>query len=202
MDPDVQPILERQAKSIALYSPIDGIVLDMWHHNGDVIQKGNPIVHIGDLSILDVMGDLPIRYLPLAKDLKKVSVFFVDYPEKPLSLPLEAIAGKVNEASQTVSVRCGLTNKAGLYRPGMRVKMFFPGKKHLNSMVVPRAAVLEEEGIFSVFVIDHDTARKQRVKLGIQGREEVEITSGLTDQAKIITTKTYSLTDGMKVKEK
>ena len=199
MDPKIRPLLERQIKSIALYSPIDGIVLDMWHHNGDVVQKGEQIIHIGDLRVLDVMGDLPVKYLPVLKKEKYITVTFVDFPHTPMVLKIEALSGKVDEKKQTVAVRCGLDNREGIFRPGLRVRMFFPGEVHHNTLVIPREALLEEEGVFSAFVLEGDHASKRILKTGIVGGDKVEILSGLNENEEVITVKTYSLTDGMKV---
>ncbi len=199
MDPKVRPLLERQIKSIALYSPINGIVLDMWRHNGDVVQKGEQIIHIGDLRILDVLGDLPVKYLPVLKKRKYITVIFPDFPTKPLSLKIEAISGKVDEKKQTVAVRCGLDNGKRTYRPGMRVKMYFPGETHKKALVIPRPALLEEEGVFSAFILQDGHAVKRHLKLGITGADKVEVLSGLEENEQVITMKTYSLTDGMKV---
>ncbi len=199
MDPKMRPILERQIKSIALYSPIDGIVLDLWRHNGDVVQKGEQIIHIGDLRVLDVYGDLPIRYLSLVKKRKSIIVTFVNFPHAPISLRIDAISGKVDERRQTVAVRCGLNNKQGIYRPGMRVRMHFPGETHSKTLIIPRSALLEEEGVFSAFTIDRDRAVKRRLKVGIFEDDRVEVLSGLNENEQVITVKAYSLTDGMKV---
>jgi len=199
MDPKVRPLLERQIKSIALYSPIDGIVLDMWHHNGDVVQKGEQIVHIGDMHVLDVHGDLPVRYLSVLKRRKTIVVSFVDFPQDPLSLRIEAISGKVDVRKQTVAVRCGLNNRSGVFRPGMRVRMFFPGETHSNALTISRAALLEEEGVFSAFIVEGDRAVKRKLKVGIFGDERVEVLSGLNENEQVIIVKAYSLTDGMKV---
>lgn len=199
MDPEIQPLLERQIKSIALYSPIDGIVLDLWHHNGDVVQKGEQIVHIGDLHILDVHGDLPVRYLSLIKNRKNLAVGFIDFPHTPMSLRIEAISGKVDERKQTVAVRCKLDNKKGIFRPGMRTRISFPGKTHANTLVIPRSALLEEEGVFSAFILENGRASKRRLDVGILGNDLVEVRSGLNEHEQVITAKAYSLTDGMKV---
>ncbi len=199
MAPEVRPLLERQIKSVDLYSPINGIVLELWHHNGDVVQKGVKIIHIGNLEVLDVLGDLPVRYIPLLKSRKTVMVTFVDFPYKPMSLKLEAISGMVNEKNQTVLIRCGLPNRQRIFRPGLRVRMYFPGETHKNTVVIPRDALLEEEGVFSAFVLKGDHAEKRQIKVGIIGYDKIEVLSGVKENEQVITEKAYSLTDGMKV---
>jgi len=199
IDADMRPMLEQQIKSIPLFSPIDGMVLDVRHHSGDVLQKGEPIVHIGDLSRLDVYGDLPLRDLPLVRKLKRITVSFVDYPHDPISLPIQAIGGKVDLAKQTVPIRLLLDNRNGEFRPGMQVQLTFPGQMHKDALVMPRAALLEEEGVFTAFVVKGNKVEKRRLTPGILHTDRVEVRSGLQEGELVATKKAYSLTDGMEV---
>jgi multidrug efflux pump subunit AcrA (membrane-fusion protein) len=199
IDNAMRSMLEQQIKSIPLFSPINGVVLEVHRHSGDVLQKGETIVHIGDLSRLDVHGDLPLRYLPLVKTLKHIRVSFVDYPHEPLSLPVEAIGGKVDEAKQTVPIRLRLDNLNVEFRPGMRMQLTFPGQVHKDALVMPRAALLEEEGVYSVFVVKDNRVEKRHIEVGILDNDRVEVRSGVCDGELVATQKAYSLTDGMEV---
>ena len=199
IDADMRPALEQQIKAIPLVSPIDGVVLEVRHHSGDVLQKGEPIVHIGDLSRLDVHGDLPLRDLPLVRKLKRITVSFVDYPHDPISLPIQAIGGKVDLAKQTVPIRLLLDNRNGEFRPGMQVQLTFPGQMHKDALVMPRAALLEEEGVFTAFVVKGNKVEKRRLTPGILHADRVEVRSGLQEGERVATKKAYSLTDGMEV---
>ncbi len=194
-----RPPLEQQIKAIPLSSPMDGIVLDVVHHSGDVVQKGEPILHIGDLSKLDVHGDLPVRYLPLIHGEKSLGVEFVDYPHQPMTLPIEAVSGEVDELKQTVAVRLGLDNPTGEFRTGMRVRMYFPGKTHEATLVIPREALLEEEGVFSTFVVKSNRVEKRLLEVGILQGDRSEILSGLKENEEVVTQKAYSLVDGAEV---
>ena len=196
---DLRPMLEKQIKSIPLFSPINGVALEVLQHNGDVVQKGETIVHIGDLGQLDVHGELPIRYLPLVRKMKAIDVMFVNYPHAKISLPVEAVSGKVDEAKQTVSIRLRLNNRSGEFRPGMQVQLMFPGQAHKGTLVMPRAALLEEEGVYSAFVVKGKTVEKRHITLGILHPDRVEVLTGLNEGEQVATKKAYSLTDGMEV---
>lgn len=199
IDANLRPMLEQQIKSIPLTSPIDGVVLDVQHHSGDVLQKGEPIVQIGDLLHLDVYGDLPVGYIPVLKKLKKIQVSFMNYPHPPLWLKIEAIGGSVAEAKQTVPVRLGLDNPDAAFRPGMLVQLRFPGKIHQAALVIPRESLLEEEGIYSVFVLKDQRVEKRTIVPGIMLDGMIEVLSGLQDGEQLAAQKAYSLTDGVKV---
>ena len=199
MDASMQPLIKEQIKSIPLFSPINGVVLEVMHHTGDVIGKSEPIVHIGDLSRLDVYGDLPVKFLPLISDLKSILVSFVNFPHQPMILPIEAISGDVDENKQTVAVRLGLKNTSGKFKPGMLVQLMFPGKSHLGTLTIPRSALLEEEGIYSVFVLKKNKVEKRFIKIGIMQDDHLEVISGLMEGEQFATEKAYSLIDGIEV---
>ncbi|NOZ56341.1 MAG: HlyD family efflux transporter periplasmic adaptor subunit, partial [Calditrichaeota bacterium] len=142
VDPKLRPILERHVKTIPLLSPIDGVVLEVLHKQGDVVQKGEAIVHIGDLRVLDVRGDLPVEYLPVARKLRQMSVRFLDFSHPSVLLPVKAISGQADATKQTVPIRLELRNPRGEFKAGVLVQIVFPGAEHRNTLAIPRAALL------------------------------------------------------------
>jgi len=194
-----QQIMEMEIREIPLYAPIHGTVLEVMQHNGDVLQQGESIVHIADLGQLDIYGDLPVSYLPQVKRLNALSVSFVDYPHPPLLLPISAFDGRVDAQKQTIQIRLALKNTRDEFRPGMMVSLDFPDKVHAGALVVSRPALLEEEGVYSVFVLKDDLVEKREVQIGIKHDDYVEVIHGLDEGDLVASRKAYSLTDGMKV---
>jgi multidrug efflux pump subunit AcrA (membrane-fusion protein) len=191
--------LSEEIREIPLLSPMDGMVLKVFRHSGDVVQKGEPVARIADLKHLDVYADLPVQYLPVVQKLKTCHVRFINYPHDALDLPVSAFAGKVDETRQTLSLRLALFNPREEFRPGMRVQLRFPGLLHKNTLLIPRSALLEQEGIFYVFVVKNGKAEKHHVTTGIMQDRRVEILSGLKAGEKVVTYKAYSLKNGMEV---
>jgi len=191
--------IEKQIKAIPLLSPIEGIVLEVIRHTGDVVQKGDQIIHIGDLRVLDIRGDLPVRYLPAVRKVRKIIVSFVNYPHKAMLLPVEAISGKVDKINQTAMIRLKLLNPKNEFYPGMVVKLSFIEQTHKKTLVIPRKALLEKEGIFSVFVLKEGKVEKRILNMGILQKNFVEVLSGLDEGEQVAVGRAYSLTDGMEV---
>jgi len=200
IEPAQRERIAQEIHEIPIYSPLDGVVLEVYKHAGDVISRGEPIVHIGRLSVLEVHGDLPVALLGRVRHLHRIQVEFVDYDHVPLQLPVITVGGAVNAATQTVPLRLRLDNPSGAFRPGMMVHLTFPGDHHPGALVVPREALLEEEGLFSVFVVEEDgTVKKRKIIPGIRQDRYVEVLSGVEEGESVATSKTYSLTDGMEV---
>ncbi|NOX86423.1 MAG: efflux RND transporter periplasmic adaptor subunit [Chlorobi bacterium] len=202
MDEKERRLVADEINEIPLYSPISGIVLEVMQHNGDVVQKGESIVHLADLDQLDIYGDLPVAYVPQVKQLKVLKVSFPDYPHSPLFLPISAFSGNVDSKKQTINIRLALDNPKHEFRPGMIIQLSFPDKVHKNALVIPRPALLEEEGVYSVYVLNGNKVEKRNVSVGIKHDDFVEIISGLKEGEQVATEKAYSLTDGMEVRVK
>ncbi len=200
VDESKRKMVSDEIKEVPLYSPIDGVVLEVYRHTGDVVQRGESIVHIGQLNVLDVYGDIPLKYFRQVSKMKSLIVLFVDYNHEPVKLKIEAVGGKMDMGKNTIPVRLRLNNSMGEYKPGMIVKLNFQGEVHKNALVIPRSALLNEEGVFSVFVLkDGSKVEKRVIKAGILHDDFVEVLEGLKEDEKVATQKAYSLIDGMEV---
>jgi len=195
---EFRPLLEQQEKSIPLICPISGMVLEVMQHTGDVVSKGGHIAQIGDLSTLDVQGELPVQFLEMARKAKQLKVEFTSFPASPLKLPIETFTGEVSK-NQSLIVRLKLENQALKYRPGMRVKISFPTPVHANAMLVPRQALVEEEGEYFLFSVENGLTHKRNVDVGIMQDNLVEIRSGVKENQSVAIEKAYSLKDNMEV---
>jgi multidrug efflux pump subunit AcrA (membrane-fusion protein) len=199
LNPAQKKLIAEEVKEIPLYSPITGVVLNVNHHNGDVIKKGEPVLHIADLKTLDIFGDLPLKYLPYVKKNDLIEVKFLGLPHKNIFLPVSAIGGNVDKKAQTVKIRVALENENLIYKPGMRVVLSFAGSTHKNITLIPVSALLEEEGLFSVFAVKNNRAVRRIVKPGIRNGKMVEILNGIAPGDSVVTRKAYSLTEGTAV---
>ncbi|MDB4582296.1 efflux RND transporter periplasmic adaptor subunit [Draconibacterium sp.] len=191
-------ILNQQEKSIPLICPISGIVFDVLLHTGDVVAKGGHIVHIGDLRTLDVQGEMPVQFLEIARKTKRLKVEFTNFPSPALNLPIEAFTGEVSR-NQSLMVRLKLDNPSLKYRPGMRVKISFPTPVHDDALLVPRQALVEEEGEYFLFTVEEGKTTKHGIDVGIMQNDVVEIISGVEENQLVAVEKAYSLKDNMEV---
>lgn len=195
---EFKPLLEQQEKSISLYCPITGMVLEVMQHTGDVVSKGGHIAHIGDLRTLDVQGELPVQFLEIARMARRLKVEFTNFSSSPLELPIETFTGEVSE-NQSLVVRLKLDNPTLKYRPGMRVKISFPTPVHVNALLVSRQALVEEEGKYFLFSVENGLTQKRNVEVGIMHDDVVEILSGVEENQSVVVEKAYSLNDNMEV---
>ena len=98
--------------------------------------------------------------------------------------------------TQTFSVEISIDNSEGLLRPGMFAEAFFVRDEAENTIVVPRGAVLLDDGSPIVFVVEGQQAIRREVTLGIDSGAKIEITGGLELGDQLIVTGQTFVRDG------
>jgi membrane fusion protein (multidrug efflux system) len=87
-------------------------------------------------------------------------------------------------------------NPTGRLKPGMYARISLTVGTRENALVVPRNAVVDVEGKRGVFVPQGNRAQFRTVETGLQDETRVEITEGLPEGARVITTGALALRDG------
>jgi multidrug efflux pump subunit AcrA (membrane-fusion protein) len=71
-----------------------------------------------------------------------------------------------------------------------------------EGLVVPRDAVLPEDGSYTLFVVREKRAEKRQIQVGLQSDSEIEVLgTGLREGDQIATVGNSELADGMAVRE-
>lgn len=196
---EARALAAAQVKAVALTSPIDGTVLEVHHQNGDVLVPGETLVHIGDRRMLQIFGDVPARDLPAANRAGRVQVAFPNTGLPEISLPVAAVAARVDPLKQSAAMRLALPNPDGKYYPGMLVKISFPAALHTAVPALDRRALVESEGTLAVFVVKDNRVEKRPIVPGIMQNQWIEIRSGVSVGEAVVIDRAYSLDDGLAV---
>jgi multidrug efflux pump subunit AcrA (membrane-fusion protein) len=119
-------------------------------------------------------------------------------------------------ATRTAEMEIEIPNVGYRLKPGMYARVQLTVESKENALTVPRNAVVELEGKSGVFIAAPVaagqgqgqntppaptglTAKFLPVQTGIRDGEHIEITSGVTDGARVITTGAGALKDGDRI---
>jgi membrane fusion protein, multidrug efflux system len=112
---------------------------------------------------------------------------------------VERIAPIVDGASGTIKVTIALNPGKG-FRPGAFVRVGIQTDKKANAILIPKRAVMEEDGVNYVFVTGKDTAARTKVKLGYQREGMVEIVNGVNEGQSVVVAGQGALKEGTKIR--
>ena len=114
---------------------------------------------------------------------------------------VERVSPVVDAETGTVKVTARFRSPGSAFRPGSFVRVEIETDTRLEAILIPKQAVLEEEGRSYVVLIDADaTARRTGVELGYQDGLAVEAVSGVNEGAMVVIAGQGKLKDGDKTR--
>jgi membrane fusion protein (multidrug efflux system) len=114
------------------------------------------------------------------------------YPGK-----IDFIDRAVDPQTGTIKVRLSFPNDKDLLKPGMNTTVRVKNTASKNATIIPHAAVTEQLGEFSVYIVgDSSKVHQQQVKLGAPIGDNIIVTKGLNAGQKIVVKGVQNLHEG------
>jgi RND family efflux transporter MFP subunit len=112
---------------------------------------------------------------------------------------VERISPVVDQSTGTVKVTVALQPVPG-FRPGAFVRVGIRTDTKPDAILIPKRALIEEDGQNYVYVAGNDTAKRIKVDLGYQSDGMVEIRSGVEPGQKVVVAGQGALKEGGKIR--
>jgi RND family efflux transporter MFP subunit len=180
-------------------SPVTGFVGKRYLDPGAFASQNTPVVSVVDIRTVRMVANL------VEKDVKRVrqgtpaSVEVDAYPGEQFTGRVARVAPVFDPATRTAPMEIEIPNPAYRLKPGMYSRVRLTVDTRPNALVIPRNALVEVEGRQGVFVASGQKATFSPVETGLQDDAKVEITSGLSEGARIVTTGAGALRDGQAI---
>ena len=107
------------AATLALRAPIGGSVMEAHLLPGAAVEPGAPIFTVADLSVIDVVAEVPERSLPLVRTGQRASVGIAAFPAMRFDGEVERLRDALNPETRTVRAVIHVPNGSRRLRPGM-----------------------------------------------------------------------------------
>ena len=203
---------QAQLDATTVLSTVEGTVVEV-NRNVSKSPTGSSqvLVHIVSNDNLQVKGELSEYNLANLSVGQEVTFTSKVYPDKTWTGKISYISNYPKNNSEASS-SFGATNSGSKYpytidvtgeigdlKQGFTVSVEVKNKS--KALIVPISSVVMEKDKNYVWILDENQkAKKVEVGLGNADAENQEITSGLTDGAKVISNPTASLQEGKEVK--
>src|SRR5881227_3746616 len=181
---------------LTVVSPADGLVIARSVNPGQVINAGQELFVVTDLSTVWVIGDLYERDFSRVRVGAPATIALASMPGRTLRGRVAYIDPRVDAATRTAKVRVEVPNRGGDLRLGMFVTMTFETGASERTTVVPRAAVqmIGERSVVYVPAEGEEGKFVERaVKLGPPAGEFVPVLEGLKPGDKVVTEGSFFL---------
>ncbi|WP_460761650.1 efflux RND transporter periplasmic adaptor subunit [Lysobacter fragariae] len=179
-------------------APISGVVASRSIKVGNFVQINSPIIRIVDVSRIEAVLNVPERELATLKAGLPVQLAVDALPGKAFTGTVDRVAPVVDSGSGTFRVVCAF-DAGGQLRPGMFGRIKIDYDQRTDALVVPRAALLEDESDPAVFVVRNKKSARVPVKLGYMDGEWAEVRSGIKQGEQVVVAGKSALRDGSEV---
>ncbi|MBS4062378.1 MAG: efflux RND transporter periplasmic adaptor subunit [Bacteroidetes bacterium] len=172
-------------------SPMAGYIKHIYAGNGSFVEAGQPILVISQNKKLILSAEVQQKFAPVLGSVVSANLRTL-YDNK--SYTLEELNGSFLSFGKSMSsdnfllpVKMQIENN-GHFIPGGFVEVLLKTTSNTEALTVPKAALLEEQGIFFVFVeITPELFEKREVKPGATDGMKFEILRGISSNERIVT---------------
>lgn len=198
--------IQRAAVSIArleldytqIKAPISGVIAQRMVKVGNLIQPNTPLFTIVDNSHLEAVLNVPEREFATMHAGLPVSMQVDALPGHTFNGVVNRVSPVIDAGSGTFRVTARFDGKMVL-QPGMFGRIDVVYDRRENALVVPRAALLEDESGVSVFVVREGKAVRVPIQIGYLEGDFAEVRDGLAEGNAVVTVGKVTLRDGAMV---
>ncbi len=175
-------------KTLILYSPVDGVVVEKNVFLGMKIGQGMTLMRIADLSTVWVYADIYEYELPWVRVGEDAEVEISYIPGKILRGKVTYIYPFLQAETRTIKVRLEFENPGYLLKPDMYVNVNIKSKVAIDALVVPEQSVIRT-GKRDIVVVALGGGRFKSVgvKLGVLADGYYQVLEGLHENQNIVT---------------
>ncbi|MCE8009309.1 efflux RND transporter periplasmic adaptor subunit [Aestuariivita sp.] len=168
-----------QLERSLITAPFSGVVIEVTTIPGAFIQAGSPVVRLLDTDAFEVTAGVPARYIPYLEVGQSVRASVETGVE--LELELRAILPIEDPSTRTRSVRFAAPGLADLdnVAVGQSLTVMIPVGAAREVVSVPKDALVQARGGWTVFVAAEGKAQPRPVTLGVPLGDRYEVLGGV-----------------------
>ncbi|MEO6052951.1 MAG: efflux RND transporter periplasmic adaptor subunit [Chthoniobacterales bacterium] len=197
--------LEKLKSFQQITAPFDGTVTMRTVNVGDLINSGSAtakseMFHIAQDNILRVYVSVPETYASQVKVGQEANIKLASLPDQLIKGHIANTAGAINAQSRTLLVEVQIDNSAHGFLAGGYATVDFPIHLAKPALILPVNALLFRPGGTVVGVVKDNVVKLQKIEIGKDFGNAVEVVNGLDAHDNVIVNPSDSLRDGDKVR--
>lgn len=187
-------------EEMRIVAPFAGRVTDRMIHLGETLMPGKESFRLVDVSPMLARVYFPERELPRVK-VGQPAVIEVDaHPGREFPARVSLVNPVVDRNNGTFKVTLEVHDRDGLLRPGSFARARIRTGDFDDALLIPRRAVVNEDGEDFVFVAHGDTVARVPVRIGATTGDTSQILAGPSRGDSIVTVGQGGLKQGSRVK--
>lgn len=169
-------------------APISGFVTKVNKNIGEQVAPGEAILEVTNFDTVWVEAPIFERDLSLVRASGKASFTTPAYPDQEFRGTLVNVGEVIEEQTRAAHVIFAVPNPGRALRVGMQANVRLNAGEPVTAMMIPREAVLDNEGKKIVYVLlSGEEFERREVKLGDEYGNQVAVLEGLKSGERVVT---------------
>ena len=180
-------------RTVTLYSPATGIVMEKKVTVGEAVQAGTTLYSVEDLGAVWVEVQLREADAGKVHVGSGVDLEFAAFPGRPFKGRVAFVYPTVMEESRSIRARISVANADGRLKPGMYATVGVRSPSRM-ALTAPRTAIIQTgERAVAFVALANGALKPVDVKTGATVGDYVEILSGLASGQRVVTSAQFLL---------
>lgn len=184
---------EGAAGHLAVKAPIGGTIASRTVTLGQAVERSTDLFMIQNIESVVVAASVPEASVARVQVGAPVTVTVAAYPNTRFSGVVQSAGSAVSEKTRTLTLRCIVRNRGGALRPEMFARVNLTIGRQTQGLVVPDAAVDEDNAKRFVYVREGEKYEKREIQVGRTAHGLVEVSRGLKAGEEVVTTGLFVL---------
>ncbi len=181
-------------------APIAGTITAVYLDPGATVAATSPIVQIGTLDSLEIVVDVPERFVGALKPGNQAEVIFSAFPDQPRQAVVSRISPVLDPQARSKEAAFVLDPPWPSVQAGMFAEVTFVTRRKEGVLAVPSESVVTRGAEDSVFVVDDGKAALVSVRTGMIAGGMIEILEGLRPGQEVVSEGQSLLENGSAVR--
>jgi RND family efflux transporter MFP subunit len=194
-------------------APFSGVVTSRGVDVGNLVNAGStlgstgstasarPLFTVSGTDTVRIYVDVPQSAMGLVQPGAHVDVLVRELPNRVFRGIVARNARALDAASRTLLTEIQIPNQSGVLVPGMYVQVKFEITSAAPPLLVPaNALIVRADGAQVAVVGPNNTVRYQKLELGRDFGDRVEVVAGLSDGAQLVINPSDEIRDGVTVR--
>jgi membrane fusion protein, heavy metal efflux system len=181
----------------SLSSPINGFIKNIMVSEGQYVSAGQPLATVTKNQRLILKADVSLKDADKINSIQEANFTIIQnkqsFNTKNLNGKLLAVGKTTAGNSPFIPVHFQIDSKPGML-PGSFAEVFLKTIPINDALVIPVSALVEEQGIFYVYVqTEGESFQKRELKLGANDGQKVQVLSGVSEGERVVTKGGYQI---------
>lgn len=179
----------------SIKAPIGGVISQRLVKTGNMVNADQQMFKITDFDPMLAVLHIPEHELSTLEKGQTTLIQADAVSGQAFTGRVLRISPVVNPETGTFKVTVAVQDPSGKLKPGMFTRVRIVYDTHENTLLVPKAAVMEEDGVSSVYLVSDKMAYRRTITTGYVNGNNIEVLSGLMEGDTIVTIGQSSLQD-------